>query len=370
MRCLGRGAEVAAVLYTFAAMPAFAYVADELFERHAPPGAHPERPQRLAAVRAALERTGVAGAGLPIAARRAEASELALVHTEGYLRQLGQLAGRGGWIDADTYYAPATWEAALCAAGGAVDLARAVIRGDAQRGFAALRPPGHHAEADRAMGFCFLNNVAVAAAVARSEGLARVAIVDWDVHHGNGTQHIFERDGSVLYLSIHEAPLFPGTGAAEEIGLGEGVGATVNVPLPPGCGDAEYGEVFRRVVVPALRRFRPELILVSAGFDAHASDPLARMEVSEEGFAAMAEELAEAADELCEGRLVLALEGGYHLQALGQSVARVLEAIEPGVPRRGFGEAGMRALGVGLADTAIQATTRALAAAGVDLEAT
>ncbi len=347
--------------------PAFAYAVDDLFDRHEPPGHHPERPQRLSAVRAALERSGVAGAGLKVEARPADESEIRLVHTPEHVAELARIAGRGGWIDGDTYFSPHTWDAARAAAGATIDVTRAVLRGDAARGFAAVRPPGHHAEADRAMGFCFLNNIAIAAACAREQGLSRVAIVDWDVHHGNGTQHIFERDGAVLYLSIHQSPLFPGTGASNEIGIGPGAGATINVPLPAGCGDGEYAQVFRRVVGPALRRFSPELILVSAGFDAHADDPLAQMQVSDEGFAAMAEDLAAIADEVCGGKLVLALEGGYHLDALVKSVARVFEAIEPGAPRAGWRPGG--GLRAAAATASVDATSRALAAAGVDLEA-
>ena len=344
---------------------AFAFVADDLFEQHAPPGAHPERPQRLAAVRAAIERAGVAATGLRLPPRAAEHEELVRVHGADYLHELAQTAGMSGFVDGDTYYVPASWEIARAAAGATIDLTRAVVRGDATRGFAAVRPPGHHAEADRAMGFCLINNVAIAAACARADGLERVAIVDWDVHHGNGTQHIFEADPSVLFVSLHEAPLYPGTGAPSEVGRGRAAGSTVNVALPAGCGDADYARVFEALVLPALRRFAPELILVSAGFDAHASDPLAHMRVTEEGFATMAEDLAAAADALCGGRLVLVLEGGYHLEALRLSVGRVLEAIEPGVVPGRRPAAPVRP-GV---NEAIEATRRALADTGVELEA-
>lgn len=345
--------------------PAFAFVRDEIFERHAAPGAHPERPERLRAVGTALDRAGVSSSGLHIPARAAERAEIERVHTGAYVDRLDAIEGERGWIDGDTFYAPATREAAARAAGGAIDLTRAVVAGEARRGFGALRPPGHHAEADRAMGFCFLNHAAIAAAGARAEGLARVAIVDWDVHHGNGTQHIFEADSSVLYISTHESPLFPGTGAAEEVGVGEGRGATVNVPLPAGCGDAAYERAFSRVAIPALRRFAPELVIVSAGFDAHADDPLAGMEVTAGGFAAMAEDLARAADELCGGRLVFLLEGGYDLGALEESAAAALAAADPDAPRPAPRSSGAAPAG---AEAAIERTLRALEGAGAGLD--
>ena len=201
------------------------------------------------------------------------------------------------------------------------------MSGRARNAFAVVRPPGHHAEPDQAMGFCLLNNAAIAAEAARRAGAARVLIVDWDVHHGNGTQDIFAARDDVLYMSVHQYPFYPGTGAAREVGGGAGRGATVNCPLPGGQGDADYGVVFHDLFLPAARAFRPDLVIVSAGFDAHARDPLAGMRVSERGFAAMASVLAELADEACGGRLALMLEGGYDLAALTASVRATLEVM-------------------------------------------
>jgi acetoin utilization deacetylase AcuC-like enzyme len=217
---------------------------------------------------------------------------------------------------------------ARLAAGAAIDLARAVARGELASGFAAVRPPGHHAEADRAMGFCLLNNVAIAArALQACEGVGKVLVLDWDVHHGNGIQHVFEDDPSVLYLSTHQFPYYPGTGDVVEAGRGRGVGATVNVPMPAGCGDAEYVGALRRVLVPVAQRFRPELILVSCGFDAHHTDPLASMEVTGAGFAELARITRRLAGELCGGRLAVVLEGGYAADGLYEGTSAVLDEL-------------------------------------------
>jgi len=219
-------------------------------------------------------------------------------------------------------------EVARLAVGGTVDLVRAIAAGDVDSGLAAVRPPGHHAESDRAMGFCLFNNVAIAARVLQAEDrVERILILDWDVHHGNGTQHSFEDDPTVLYVSTHEFPQYPGTGAAREAGHGRGAGFTLNVPMPAGCGDAEYIGVFQRLLVPAARSFRPEFVLVSCGFDPHRDDPLAGMQVTGEGFAAMSAIVRQLADELCGGRLAFVLEGGYALRGLREGTAAVLDAI-------------------------------------------
>ncbi|WP_428266031.1 histone deacetylase family protein [Haliangium sp.] len=307
-----------------------AYVVDDVFAEHRPPIGHPERPERIAAVRAAVAAAGLEARGQRLPTRAAGEDEIGRVHQPAYVDELIRLVpGHSGQLDADTFFSPGTWDATLKAAGAVIDLTRAVLDGQVQRGLALVRPPGHHAEADRAMGFCLINNVAVGAAAARALGAARVAIVDWDVHHGNGTQHIFEADPSVLFMSVHQYPYYPGTGAPTEIGVGAGRGATVNVGLPAGCGDVEYEAVFEQVFLPALRRFRPDLILISSGFDTYVADPLAAMRVTARGFRTMARALARVSDELCEGRLVCALEGGYDLTGLGHGAVAVLDAFAP-----------------------------------------
>ncbi len=307
-------------------------VGDARFLEHAlERGLHPERPERLGAIERALAPLADRLRRLP--PRLATDDELLRAHARDHFERLRALSGRRAKIDADTYSAPASFEVARLAAGAAADLALRVARGEGRTAFALVRPPGHHAESGQAMGFCLFNNVAVAArALQRDAGVERIAIVDWDVHHGNGTQHLFERERDVLFISLHQFPLYPGTGALDEQGLGEGVGATANFPLPPHCGDAEYIAVLRDVVAPMLREFRPEAILLSAGFDAHESDPLASMRVSTRGFGALARHLRGVADEVCGGRIVATLEGGYDLDALGASVAAVLEVLAaPGI---------------------------------------
>jgi acetoin utilization deacetylase AcuC-like enzyme len=311
------------------------YVLDEAFTAHRPPHPHPERPERITAVRDALRAARLDARGTALPARPATEDEIGLVHRPGYVSELTRtVPGKSGWLDADTYYSPGSWDAAVKAAGAVVDLTCAVLDGRFRRGMALVRPPGHHAEAGRAMGFCLINNIAVAAAAARARGAGRVAILDWDVHHGNGTQHMFEDDPTVLYLSSHQYPYYPGTGAPGEVGTGAGRGATVNVALPAGCGDAEYAVVFDEVFLPALRRFRPDILLVSAGFDAYVDDPLAGMRVSLDGYRAIARATTAVADELCEGRVVSTLEGGYHLSGLGHGVVAMLDAFDGRGPAR------------------------------------
>jgi acetoin utilization deacetylase AcuC-like enzyme len=304
------------------------YVLDEVFVQHRAPAGHPERGARFEATAQALREAGLASRGRHVAIRPASDEELARVHSAPHLDELIRaVPGKSGWIDPDTYFSPGTWDAALAAAGGLTELTAKTLHGELARGLAVVRPPGHHATRDRSMGFCLLNNVAVAAAAARAQGAARVAIVDWDVHHGNGTQDIFWDDPSVLYLSVHQYPYYPGTGAPGDVGGPAARGATVNVGLPPGMGDAEYAQVFDAVFVPALRRFRPDLILVSAGFDPYRDDPLAQMNVTAAGFGAMARRLRHAADRLCGGKIVFVLEGGYDLRGLGGGMTEVLAAL-------------------------------------------
>jgi acetoin utilization deacetylase AcuC-like enzyme len=236
-------------------------------------------------------------------------------------------------LDVDTYTSPETYEVARLAAGAAIDAVERVMDGAHKRAFALVRPPGHHAEQHRAMGFCFFNNIAIGAAHARTLGARRVAIVDYDVHHGNGTQHVFSHDASVLYISAHQYPYYPGTGAADEVGDLEGRGFTVNLPLAAGAVDEDYRVIFSEVILPVLRQFAPDLLMLSAGFDAHERDPLGGMRLTTAAFAAMTRELRRVAEECCDGRLVAVMEGGYDLRALCESmheVATVLATDEVG----------------------------------------
>lgn len=295
------------------------------FAEHTPPPGHPERPERaevFAAVAAAAERRGVAIRD----PRPATREELARIHTARHLDAIDATAGRAVMLDADTFTSPETRDVAYLAAGAAIDAAGAA-QATGRASVALVRPPGHHAEPDRAMGFCLLNNVAVAAAAWRASGAGRVAIVDIDVHHGNGTQAAFYDDPRVLYVSTHQFPYYPGTGAARETGIGPGEGYTVNVPLAAGAGDAEYLAAFQERVLPALARFRPDGLLVSAGFDAHVRDPLGAMRVTTPGYRAILDLLADAGARLCGGRTVWVTEGGYDLVALRDCLEALIDVV-------------------------------------------
>jgi acetoin utilization deacetylase AcuC-like enzyme len=292
-------------------------------------GAHPENPRRLLAVTAELERARLLDGRLAVLFKAADLATVERVHDPRYVAALRELAEQGGgWIDADTMVAPESFEVALLAAGAAVAAVDAALDGRIKRAFALVRPPGHHATPRFGMGFCLMNTVAIAAAHALAHGLDRVAIIDWDVHHGNGTQDAFYDSDRVLYCSVHQSPLYPGTGAADECGVGRGEGLTINVPLPPGQDDAIYRRVFDDVFLPACRRFQPQLVLVSAGFDAHAADPLGSMRLTEQGFADLATRVVDLAEETCDGRVVACLEGGYDPGALARSVAAVLRVFD------------------------------------------
>jgi len=309
-------------------------VRDARFREHIAPRSHPERPERLVAVDHALEALGDTVRRLE--PREATDEELLAVHDRRYLEAIAGCAGKTRQLDPDTYCSPLSVQTARLAAGSLCEAALRVARGDAKRAFAALRPPGHHAEQTAPMGFCLFNNVAIAARALRPEaGVERIAIVDWDVHHGNGTQHTFETDRDVLFASLHQFPFYPGTGALDEQGHDHGLGATVNLPLPAGCGDAEYGLLFDSVLEPVLLAFKPEFILVSAGFDAHERDPLGGMRVTTAGFGLFAKRLRAIADETCGGRIALALEGGYDLDALADSVGEVVRVLADPSPRGG-----------------------------------
>jgi acetoin utilization deacetylase AcuC-like enzyme len=303
-------------------------VIDSRYEAHDPGAGHPERPARLTALSAALD--GCTRSGLVrVGPRSASTEELALVHDPHYLGEVAASSRHERFaFDADTWVSSASYETALLAAGGVLALVDAVMVGSVDNGLACVRPPGHHAEAGQAMGFCLFNNVAVAARhLQRRHGVERVMIVDWDVHHGNGTQHVFDEDPTVLYLSLHQYPFYPGTGSLHEVGRGRGLGATVNLPLPAGCGDAEYLQLFESVVAPVCRRFSPQFVLVSAGFDAHLRDPLGGMRMTDDGYAVICRVLLRATAEVAGGRCVAVLEGGYDLTALAASVLRVIEEL-------------------------------------------
>ena len=289
---------------------------------------HPERPERLDAVLRHLESRGLRARMRELAPREPEPAELLAVHAPGVMERLDARAGSGGgWLDPDTYVTPGSPVAARGAAGAVLAATEAVISGDVGSAFCAVRPPGHHATRDRSMGFCLLNNVAISAARALAAGLERVAVVDWDVHHGNGTQQIFEGDGRVLYASTHAAPFYPGTGFAHEAGRGDARGTTLNLPLPAGTGDAGLVACYERAVIPALERFGPELVLVSCGWDAHERDPLAPLRVSTAGYTRVARLVVAAAQRLSGGRLVVALEGGYDEHALAWCASALCELL-------------------------------------------
>jgi acetoin utilization deacetylase AcuC-like enzyme len=295
------------------------------FLQHDTGAGHPERIQRLAAVLQAVKDPAfdaVQWREAPLA----EISQVERVHDADYVRRALASEPEQGWVhlDGDTVMSPGSGEAALRAAGAVTAAVGAVLKGEFKNAFCAVRPPGHHAERDGAMGFCIFNNVAVGAAEARVvHGLARVAVMDFDVHHGNGTQHLFDHDPHLFYASTHQMPLYPGTGARGE----RGVGNICNAPLPPGAGSEEFRAAMEKVVLPAIEAFRPELIMISAGFDAHRSDPLAALEFETEDYHWATAALCALAETCCGGRVVSTLEGGYDLAALGESAAAHLAAL-------------------------------------------
>jgi len=290
---------------------------------------HPESPHRLQAILQHLKSTGLWETLRISLAEPASRDTIELVHPRAYLEALEVSCRQGPMaLDPDTIVSPGSWEAALRAVGAVTQAIDAVIRHEARAVFCAVRPPGHHALMDRAMGFCLLNNVAIGARYAQTRHhLTRVLIVDWDVHHGNGTQAIFAEDPTVLYVSTHQFPFYPGTGSRQECGVGRGVGATVNVPLPVGSGNEAIIEAFQCELLPRALAFKPELVLISAGFDAHRDDPLAGLQVTEAGYTALTKIVLEITDTCCPGRLVSVLEGGYDLNALPRSVEAHLRAL-------------------------------------------
>ncbi len=317
-----------------AAAPRVLLLTDPAMARHRPPG-HPERPERLDAVAAGVAE-GAAGAGATLEEPMvvaADAVTLTRLHPAPYLDLLDDAARQGGgWIDADTHIGPDSMLAARLAAGATVQAALAVARGEAAVAFAVVRPPGHHARAERAAGFCLLNNVALAALALRGAGLAqRIAILDWDVHHGDGTQAIFDADPDLCYASTHQMPLFPGSGDAAERGQGPGLGSKHNVALAPGSGDEAFVAAWVDRLLPAVAAFAPQAILLSAGYDAHRHDPLAELEVTAEGYRRVAQALGSLARSLGLGGVAVTLEGGYDLDALRESSSATVAGLLAGL---------------------------------------
>jgi acetoin utilization deacetylase AcuC-like enzyme len=290
-------------------------------------GNHCETAQRLVEIMALLQKRGITEKAVSIPPRPASIDELLAIHSREHIARIERVSlGGGGWLDGDTVTSPSSYDAALYAAGGLIEAVDAVLEDKVESAFGLVRPPGHHATQNQAMGFCLFNNVAIAARHALNK-VDRILIADFDVHHGNGTQDLFYSEPHILYFSTHQYPHYPGTGRVEEIGAGEGEGTTINVPLPGGCGDEEYLRVYNEVLAPSAERFRPDLILVSAGYDTHWADLLSSMLVSTAGFAQITMILKRLADELCKGRLVFTLEGGYDLAAISQSVRATIEVL-------------------------------------------
>lgn len=304
-------------------------ITDPAFLAHDPGPRHPECPARLSKTLAMLESHPLEGVRRE-RPRAASEAELARVHAPELISALRALDGREAMIDEDTFTSPGSYRAAVLAAGAGLGAVEAVLRGEARNAFALVRPPGHHAEPDRAMGFCLFNNAALAAEHARSLGAERVLVLDWDVHHGNGTQAAFHARRDVLYQSCHQFPYYPGTGAAHEVGTAQGAGYTLNVPLAAGRTDADLGAVFEEIFLPVADAYRPDLVIVSAGFDPHEDDPIGGMQVTERGFAAMCTAMRRLAESSCGGKLVLMLEGGYSLIGLPRSVHACVEVLTGG----------------------------------------
>jgi acetoin utilization deacetylase AcuC-like enzyme len=310
------------------------FLIDDCFLLHDPGNRHPESPSRLEAVRRALLESGVQDRWQRIDPRPARVDEIELIHTSSHLERVRLASQRApALLDADTAVSSESCRSALLAAGGVLNCTSRICSGELTRAFAFVRPPGHHAEPGRAMGFCLFNNIALAAAYARAEhGMDRIAIVDIDLHHGNGTQAAFYDDPKVLYLSSHQFPYYPGTGAFGEIGSGAGKGFTANFPLPAGAGDEIFKSVYAGIVVPILEQFQPELILVSAGFDSYFKDPLGSLEVTSDGYASAAACLIKTADLCAGGRICFVLEGGYSEEGLEKCTQAVLGVMETEKP--------------------------------------
>jgi acetoin utilization deacetylase AcuC-like enzyme len=306
---------------------------DPIYLKH-DTGAHVENSGRLVQTVALLEKSKLMDKLVAIAPRSATLEELSLVHSQSHISRVQTYSKKGGgWLDGDTFASPASYDVALHAVGGVLNGLDSVMAGEVNHVFGLVRPPGHHATPDDAMGFCLFNNIAIAAEYAkRKYKLERILIADFDVHHGNGTQEIFYADPKVLYFSSHQYPWYPGTGSIYEDGAGEGKGFTVNVPLPAYCSDKEHLRVYKEILVPVAKRFQPQVVLVSAGYDPHWADQLSLMQLTCSGFAGIVKIIKDLADELCQGRLLLSLEGGYNLEALSYSIKATLETLLGNTP--------------------------------------
>lgn len=309
--------------------PRTAVVKDPIYLQHFTGSGHPESHHRLEVIYDMLQDEGMEGTFKVLTPRPATQEELALNHAIDYIEEVASTAGRAVCsLDLDTVTSPLSWEAAQKAVGGVLVGLDAVMAGEVENCFALVRPPGHHAEKRRGMGFCLFNNVAIAAAYARRQyDLERILIVDWDLHHGNGTQNAFYQDPQVLFFSTHQYPYYPGSGSISEKGEKEGKGFTVNVPLPGGQGDKDYGGIYRALLLPIVSEFKPQLILVSAGYDIYFQDPLGAMDVTPAGFATLASLIRSLAHAYCQGKMVVTLEGGYHLKGLRDSVKATLQEL-------------------------------------------
>lgn len=317
----------------------------DIFLEHDTGPGHPESPERLVSIYGMLDQSGLSAELKKVELRKAAKEEILLIHSEDHYDRIQSTQGRETYLDGDTPASPKSFEAALYAAGSLLEMVDQVMGGKLDSGFALIRPPGHHAERDEAKGFCLFNNIGIAAAYAlANQGLKRILVADFDVHHGNGTQHSFYDTDQVLYFSTHRYPFYPGTGYFNEIGTGKGKGFTINIPLPSGMGDAEYDTIYTNALMPIAREYQPELILVSAGFDCYDQDPLGGMEVTEAGFARLGSIFLKLADELCPGKLIFGLEGGYSLEGIARCIREVLVRMlgrekpveEMGKPTEGF----------------------------------
>ena len=306
-----------------------AILRDDIYLQHITGDYHPESHHRLEVVYGMLQDEDMQDTFRVLSPRPATREELQLNHSSNYIDQVASTAGRSFCsLDPDTTTSPKSWEAARMAAGGVLVAVDRVMEGEIENAFALVRPPGHHAESNKGMGFCIFNNIAIAAHYARQKHLLeRILIIDWDLHHGNGTQNAFYEDPQVLYFSTHQYPYYPGSGSVDEDGQGKGKGFTVNVPLPGGQGDQDFEAIFKEILKPIATQFKPQLILVSAGYDIYSQDPLGAMDVTPEGFATLTSLIMDMARSSCQGRVIITLEGGYHLDGLRNSVKATIKEL-------------------------------------------